>query len=224
MKTFRRIFLCFLLLQLTTAGKADGIHGSSGHTIGKLEFGYTNFRPRGINSMVDSGFGEFSTLTTFGFGFTGDVGTGAGHDFDGTFALHFYLPYRIEAFAGYQHIYARGWEVMTSLYGFDVLRSVNAVDLVIAPGVYWGELKITHHASFMKYRDDRYDNPFIAPMVRGELRFNISRLSIGERASYRYDITNGKWKRKSDNMTELPAYKFRELQYMFYIGWNFAGN
>lgn len=222
MNNIRRIFFLTFLLCTVRAWCFDGIHGASGRNNFGPEFGYTSFRPSGINAMVDHGFEGFSSLVTFGIGKTADLLVNAESDFDGQFALHFFLPYRIEAFSGVTPIYARGWELMTSAYGIDVLRNVKAVDFVLAPGVYWGELKITHHSSARKYRDDRYDNPFVAPMLRGDLRINISRLSLGARVSYRYDLTHGTWKRKSDNMQELPAYKFRELQYMFYIAWSYV--
>ena len=210
----------FLMLYLFSSNSVSAqINGSSGHTIFAVEVGYTNFRPYSVNSYLFPNTTGFTNLITYGGGWFATVG-GRSHDMtDGAIMVHFFQPQKLLAFdsTSYQ---IRGWELMTSLFGYDVLRSVDAVDLTIGPGVYWGSLKMRRYFNNSNTKQfELFKNPFVAPMIRGDLRFVFGPVAFGGRASWRYDITKARWKKGSS--VTLPGYKFEELQYMVYIGIRF---
>jgi hypothetical protein len=135
---------------------------------------------------------------------------------DGAFALRFFRPVTVSADSLRYKI--GGWELMTSIYGFELLPDVGAVDLVIAPGVFWGSIKMRKYfAGGNDKQFEMFKNPFIAPMIRADLRFQLGPVSVGGRWSFRYDISKASWKKGSSEV--LPGYKAREMQYMLYIGW-----
>jgi len=214
------------LLLVTTAflcgviSSAQTIQGSSGKGLIALEAGYTNFQTSGFNNFFSAqGYdGRFERLITYGIGATLPGGTAKGHSYDCQFGLHFYQQNKVGSPMDSTSYAVNGWELMTSIFGYDVLHNIKAVDLVLGPGIYWGGLKmeVKENAGGAQ-RICR--NGFLAPMARADLRFNIWKISVGGRFSYRYDITNGKWKDQQTESNPLPGYRFREMQYLIYIGW-----
>lgn len=108
----------------------------------------------------------------------------------------------------------RGWHMLTSSYGKDLIPG-DMVALVIAPGIDWGNMKLFRTTGGEK---TKYKNPFVAPLVRADLRFVFGKFSLGGRASYRYDITYDRWKRKDDLMPVLPGTHFHGLSLQAFIG------
>lgn len=209
--------LCFLY---TTSVSAQ-INGSSEHVIFAVEFGLTEFHPKAINNFLFPGDKGFTNLITYGGAWTSTTNTHRAHNYDATIAFHFFQPQKLNATYDSLSYEVRGWELMTSLFAYDVLHNVDAVDLTLAPGVYWGSLKMRKYFSGGNpNQHELFKNPFIAPMLRADLRFVIGPVVIGGRASWRYDISKGRWKK--GNSVTLPDYKFQELQYVGYLGWRFA--
>lgn len=214
----KKISSAFAVL-LCIVCNAQGINTSSGNSVWKLEAGYTTFRPYQLNNFLTAAGSSapFTSLETYGIAWGGGLVVGNRSDdgtFDGAYALHFFRPQVCVVKPDSLKYQIGGWELMTSIYGFDVLSGIQNVDLVVAPGVFWGSMRLRKEDSA---GDKLFKNPFVAPMLRADLRFMIGPVAIGGRFSYRYDITNGKWKKATDE--NLPAYKSRELQYMVYIGW-----
>jgi hypothetical protein len=218
----RILFLLVFLSGAIAARAGDGIQGASGTNRALFMAGFTNFRPYALNDRFGlTGMNEFTQLTTFGVGGTGTMATQRAGLSDGEFSVMFYDLLTVKSPIDSSVLKAYGWELMTSLYGYDVLKSVKAVDLVIGPGIYWGSVRLAREVQIAPNVKMRYTNPFIAPMLRLDLRFNFWRFSIGGRISYRYDITRSKWKERDGDLIDLPGYRFREGQYVAYIGFRF---
>lgn len=134
--------------------------------------------------------------------------------FDGAFSLEWVLPQEVGGSGDSLQLKLKGWHLMTSFFGKDVLAG-DAVALVLAPGVDWGTMKIKRTVNG---GESIYKNPFVAPLVRADLRFTIRRFAIGGRAMYRFDITDGIWKRKSDGMPVLRETRMSGLSLQAFIG------
>ncbi|HTF06339.1 MAG TPA: hypothetical protein VK826_20045 [Bacteroidia bacterium] len=213
-------FAGILFTVVSCAVNAQGIQGGSGHTVYTLEVGYTNFRPWKLNDRVVFGNQDgFYQLVTVGLSGSTHTLNQDDDEFDAALAFHLFQPaYKVEAWTDSSSLTVRGWELMTSIFGYDVIKNEH-IDLILAPGIFWGNLKLKEQQYSEPDRDMLYKNPFVAPMARVDLRFNFWRISVGGRFSYRYDITKGNWKRRNDGMEPLPGYKFREAQFMVYLGW-----
>lgn len=196
------------------------IQGSSGKGLITIEAGYTNFQASAFNNYfsAQSYNGRFERLTNYGIGITLPGSTHRGHTYDCQFGFHLFQQNTVGASPDSLSYTARGWELMTSIFGYDLLHNRSAVDLVVAPGMFWGRLKMEVKENTVG-TEKNYWNGFVAPMARIDLRFNIRSISVGGRLSYRYDITKDKWKRNYPESGSLPGYRFREMQYLFYIGW-----
>jgi hypothetical protein len=215
----KRILVCTALL--CNVVLSAQINGSSGHTIFAVEVGLTEFHPRDVNNFLFPNEKGFVSFITYGGGWTATTGTHRAHNYDATIAFHFFQPQKLKATYDSLSYEVRGWELMTSLFAYDVLHNVDVVDLTLAPGVYWGGLRIRKYFNGGNPNQfELFKNPFIAPMLRADLRFVLGPVAVGGRASWRYDISKGHWKKGSS--VTLPEYKFRELQYVVYLGWRFA--
>lgn len=222
MKRFVRIIIPLLLLYANTAMCGDGFQGASGTNRTMFIAGFTNFRPYALNDRFAlTGANELHQLTTFGIGVNATLATGRRAHVDAAFNLMLYDLAEVQSPLDSSVLKIWGWELMTSMYGYDVLKKVKWVDLTLGPGAYWGNVKLAREAQIQPNLKMRYKNPFVAPMLRIDLRFNFWRLSVGGRASFHYDITGSKWKERDGDLIDMPGYRFREAQYVVYIGINF---
>lgn len=215
----------FLALLFPFAGilNAFALGLPSGNNIWQFEAGYTNFRPYPLNNYLSlsPNATPFTSLHTFGITCVGTTNVNRGGTFDAAYSLHFFRPQENVVQPDTLKYRVGGWELMTSIYGFDLLKNVQAVDLVIAPGIFWGNMRLRKYNSTGNFKSNEiFKNPFVAPMIRADLRFLLGPIAIGGRFSYRYDITKSKWKKGSSE--ELPGYKCREMQYLIYIGWRIS--
>lgn len=197
------------------------IQGSSGKGLITIEAGYTNFQASGFNNYFSAQNynGRFERLTTYGIGITLPGSTHRGHTYDCQFGFHLFQQNTVGTFADSITYTVKGWELLTSIFGYDLLHNANAIDLVVGPGIYWGGLKMEVKENTTLTEEKIYRNGFVAPMARVDLRFNIWRISVGGRFSYRYDIAKDKWRGNSAGTNPLPGYRFREMQYLVYMGW-----
>ena len=216
-----RIWVVFVTLFAFTKTFAQGINGGSENSIVTFEAGITNFRPFQLNDLAHIPGTGFTELRTYGLGLIATAHTNRSGVYDGALALHIFEPNRLDSFTSGSSLKVSGWELMTSMYGFDILRGSRVIDITIAPGVFWGALRLKEE----KYQGNEqrmlYKNPFVAPALRGEVRLNLGPITVGGRISYRFDITSSKWKRRDDHLNPLPGYRFREWQYVVYLGWRF---
>jgi hypothetical protein len=113
------------------------------------------------------------------------------------------------------HFQMRGWRLMTSIYGKDVIPG-SVVALVLAPGVDWGVLKMKRTVIG---NGSLYKNGYIAPFARAELRFVFGPIALGARGIYRYDVTKDLWKLKSGPEFALPGTKNTGTSIEFFVGW-----
>lgn len=189
-----------------------------------LDGGITKMRPWKLNDQL-FGVHTFDQFTAVGFGFGfADETCPESEDFiigtDITYAWHMFLmqQYRGTAANGDLMNYKlKGWELMTSSFAVNLIRNEH-VDFVFGLGVSWGNWKLYSDNLTQNTGDRLYKNPFVAPMMRTELRFNVWRFTFGARVSYRRDITNDNWKEKDSGLEPIPGYLFNEMQFMFYIG------
>lgn len=179
-----------------------------------LEFGYVPFDAAKLNGYLDSS-SVHGSFKDYYMGIGGvNVSNNSKH-YDAITSFLFILPQKVNAGPGDSlQLRMGGWHYTTSIFGFDVV-SGETVTLAIAPCVTWGNLKMRRMDHGQK---TKYTNPFVAPGGRVELRFKIGNFIIGGRATYRYDITHGLWKRKDNLMPVLPEYKNTGLAYSAYIG------
>lgn len=214
----KKTLLSFLFV-VAVVSSSNAWDGSSGNMLWKFEAGYTNFRPYALNDYFphSSTSTAFTSFRTFGLTLSEPLNLARGGNIDGAFGLHIFLPQENIIQPDTLKYRAGGWEFMTSTYGLDALPEVKSVDFVIAPGIYWGTMRLRKYNSTGNFKSNEiFKNPFVAPMIRADLRFMLGPVAIGGRFSYRYDITKSKWKKGSSEV--LPGYKCREIQYMVYIG------
>lgn len=193
---------------------------ASGNNLWKFEAGYTTFRPYALNNYLNLSPNAipFTQFETYGITFAQTELISRGGEFDGAFSLHFFRPQENSIRPDTLKYRVGGWELMTSIYGFDLLKNVRKVDFVLAPGVFWGNIHLRKYNSTGNFKaNEMFKNPFVAPMIRADLRFMFGPVAIGGRFSWRYDITKPEWKKGSSEV--LPGYRCEELQYMVYIGW-----
>ncbi len=204
-------FCCYLCAQDRFSNPPDTINDNN--IILHAEASNINFHAWKLNDIFVAGGGQrFPAFTTIGLGIL------ISEDYDNfryewNCAFHYYLPFNNETTLDGQLRKTRlhGWEFLTCRDGYDIVPA-KLFDVSGGLGFYCGNLKLDYGAS-------RYTNPFIAPMAKIDLRVNFWKISIGARASGRFDLTAPIWKRHSNGMLELPGYKFRELQAVAYIGW-----
>lgn len=209
------IFLIILFVGLTALRAQDSSKYTDNNIMLHAEAGYTNFHAWKLNDLFIAGGGQrFPAITAVGLGALISEDQD-GFRYEWNCAFHYFLPFSNAAVFEGQTIKTRlhGWEFLTCKDGIDVVKA-KCIDVSGGLGFYCGNLKLDWGAQ-------KYTNPFIAPMAKIDLRVNFWKISIGGRISGRYDLTFGNWKRKSSGMTELPEYKFREMQGMIYIGWIF---
>lgn len=204
----------------------DGLFDRDGTTYTSYLFdaGYTNLRPWQLNQSLfgnTAGFYRFTTLGVAENNVEDGIEDGYHPGSDVSLALHWLLAQEIKTMRASDSVQMsyrlRGWELMTSLFAADWIPNEH-VDFVTGIGTFWGNLKLQSENITANTGRQLYKNPFVAPMLRAELRFNVWALSFGGRWSYRHDITRDNWKRTDDNMEQLSGYKFREMQFMVYIG------
>lgn len=187
-----------------------------------FDVGITNVRPAALNQHL-FGNGGFDQLMTMGLGEGMSIeplNEKGYFGYDATWSFHWYFAEkRNETDVSGDKIEYKldGWELMTSIWCVDLFANRN-FDLLIGGGTYWGNLKLYQTNISDSTAKKVYKNPFVAPMARAELRLNLSIITLGGRFSYRYDITNDIWQRKSDGLNPLPGYRFRDMQFMFFIG------
>lgn len=212
MKQFFTVLLVVTCLLAQSQNK-----GTSGNHYYAVDAGITNFHPWNLNNFGNGVSTRFSELYTIGISLNHSVGGRYDDYADGSIAFHVYYRNKVEWFTDSSSLMVRGWELMTSLYGYDLINNKH-VDLVIAPGIYWGNLKLLSESRGGTPFVHRYKNPFVAPMARLDIRLTFLRIAVGGRISYRYDITKDTWRSK-DGGPALPGYRFREEQYVVYVGW-----
>jgi len=189
----------------------------SGHSTCAAELGLTQCRPAGLNDLVIPPGSGFENLLTFGLSLTSPSGTRY-DQFDAAIALHFFRPSNsITGWSDTTSKTIRGWELMTSLFGFDLLQNMNAMDVVVGPGIYWGRLKVDQK-SLTTGAEGSYSNGFIAPMARLDVRAILGSFVIGGRCSYRFDLSGDRWKSNEEGLASIPGYRFRDIQYLAYVG------
>lgn len=107
-----------------------------------------------------------------------------------------------------------GWHYTMSILGLDLIKG-EMVTLAIGTSWSYGNFKARRYIAGQK---TKYTNPFIAPGARAEFRLTFGNFMIGGRATYRYDLTHGLWKRKDNLMPVMPEYKNHGMAYFGYIG------
>lgn len=218
----KQLFFALTLLICTRTSAQYGDE-PSWNSILSFEAGYTNFRPYKLNDHLRAA-GSTTTLTafqTFGIGTLGTVNVAREGTYDAAYAFHYFYPVTVTA-DSLRYKFS-GWELLTSTYGYDVFHSTSIIDLAFAPGMYWGNIKMRKYFNGGNPKQfELFKNPFIAPMIRAELRFRLGPVAVGGRWSYRYDISKSRWKKGTSE--GLPGYRAREMQYIVYLGYVFNRN
>jgi hypothetical protein len=161
----------------------------------------------------------YEGLRGYGVTLAGTVAVTRGLTFDGAGAFNLLLPAKVSIGTNDSlHFEMKGWRLMTSLYGKDVIPG-SIVALVLAPGVDWGVLKMKRA---VLGNGGLYKNGYIAPFGRAELRFVFGPVCLGARGIYRYDVSKDLWKQKSGPEFVLPGTKNTGTSIEFFIGWGKA--
>jgi hypothetical protein len=221
-------FVCFILLLASSSLYAQQdsterqpFYGDHVWVRTSFEFGMTNIHPDETSQAI-FGHTAFDQLLTLGasqsVSFEPVFKNGLfGHDM--SFALHGFVGDKKRASDGNGNRFEyklKGWEGMTSLIGLDFFANRN-VDLLVGAGFSGGVLKL-YQTNLSDSVERKYINPFLGPMLRTELRVNLGFITIGGRLMYRYDITYDIWQRRSEGLNGIPGYKFRDTQFMIYVG------
>lgn len=187
-----------------------------------FEAGMTNIEPVAMNQNLFGG-GGFTQLMTMGASESMSIeplNEKGYFGFDWTWAMHWYFADKIrrsDASGNQMEYKLDGWEIMMSNAGLDLFANRN-FDLIVAPAWYGGTLKLYQTNITDSTGELLYKNPFVGPAARAEFRLNFGPVTFGGRFSYRYDITHGIWQRKSEGLNPIPGYKFRDTQFMIYVG------
>jgi hypothetical protein len=186
-----------------------------------FEAGMTNIEPTDLNQSLFGG-GGFTQLVTMGASESMSIeplNEKGYFGFDWTWGMHWYFADKIrrsDASGSQTEYKLDGWEFMMSNTGFDFFAN-KTIDVIVAPAWYGGTLKL-YHTHLSDSIEKVYKNPFICPAARAEFRFNFGFVSFGGRFSYRYDITKDIWQRKSEGLNPIPGYRFRDTQFVIYVG------
>ena len=179
-----------------------------------LCFGYAQFNHK-LNNYLDTATSVHGSFLPYYFTIgIDDISNNSEHS-DVISGMHIILPQRVYAGAGDSlDLRMYGWHYTMSWFGFDLIKG-ETVTLAIGPSWSYGNVKMRRVVNGEK---SKYKNPFVAPGARAEFRLTFGNFMIGGRATYRYDLTHGLWKRRSDFMPVMPEYKNTGLAYFGYIG------
>jgi hypothetical protein len=216
------ILICKVLSAQQDSTERQPFYGDHVYMRFTFDAGITNIRPAAVNEALFNS-GGFDQLLTFGAteNMTIEPLNEKGYfGFDWTWSMHWYVADKLRR----SDVYGKqiehkldGWEFMMSNTGLDLFAHRN-FDVVVAPAWYFGTLKLYQTNITDSLETKLYKNPFVCPAARAEIRLNFGPVTLGGRFSYRYDITHDIWQRKSEGMNPIPGYKFRDTQFMIYIG------
>lgn len=182
-----------------------------------LSFGYSAFNPAPLNNYLAQ-FGQKEILRNY-YKMIGYEDLVVDDPLTAAVSVNYIFPqYGSAGTNDSLRFKIHGWQMMTSIIGFDLLGT-EYVDLIIGPQITWGSYHLIKNTP--STGKEKYKEPFVAPGLRLELRFNLGSISIGGRAVYAYDVTDPKWKRRSPNLEILPGYLNRGLYYQAYVGISF---
>lgn len=199
-------------------GSGDGSKYFNKDSQGRaLSFQYIEF---GAASSLNNYFDTTSNMVSGAFepynmaiGLDNITNNGKHHDIISS--LGFLIPQKISAGTGDSlQMRISGWHYTMSALGYDIIGG-ETVTLAIGPSWTWGNFKGRRTVQGQK---TKYTNPFIGPGARAEFRITLGSFMIGGRATYRYDLTHGLWKRKDNLMPVMPEYKNHGLAYFGYLG------
>ncbi|CAN5912133.1 hypothetical protein BH11BAC7_BH11BAC7_03200 [soil metagenome] len=134
--------------------------------------------------------------------------------FDAGISLESFLPQKVSVNDSLS-FRLNGWHLISSIYGIRIIDKPHLA-IIVGPGVDWGRMNITRTLDGDKIH---YNNPWIAPLARVELRFTFWRIMFGTRASYRYEITKNQWKPETPNSPAFFGTKFSGMGMQFFIGY-----
>lgn len=180
-----------------------------------LAFGYYEFASEKLNNYLAA---ESSVNGSFDANYMAigldDIKNNGKH-WDRIGSVQWLLPQKVSAGpADSLKLKLYGWHYTMSVLGWDFIPG-ETVTLALGTQISYGNLKMKREVAGAK---TKYTNPFVAPGGRAEFRLTFGKFMIGARATYRYDITHGLWKRKDDLMPVMPEYKNNGLAYFGYIG------
>jgi hypothetical protein len=180
-----------------------------------LSFGYYEFNSARLNNYLDT---VASVNSSFDANYMAigidDIKNNSKH-WDMIGSVQWLLPQKISAGPSDSlQLRLSGWHYTMSILGWDFIPG-DMVTLALGTQISYGNFKMRREIQGQK---TKYTNPFIAPGGRAEFRLTFGNFMIGARATYRYDITHGLWKRKDNLMPVLPEYKNNGLAYFGYIG------
>lgn len=184
-----------------------------------LSFGYFEFDSQALNNYIDtttSGKKNGFANNYMGVAIDNISNNGKHHDLISSFS--FIIPQKVYAGPNDSlELRLSGWHWTTSFLGYDFIKD-ETFTLALAPAMSWGNLKMRRTVAEQK---TKYTNPFVGVGGRAEFRLTFGSFMIGGRATYRYDLTHGLWKRKDNLMPVMPEYKNHGLAYFGYVGWIF---
>lgn len=183
-----------------------------------LCFGYYEFGSAKLNNYLDTVSSVNGTFDANYMAIGIDDISNNGKHLDMIGSLQWLLPQKVSAGpADSLKLKLAGWHYTMSILGYDFIPG-EMVTLALGTQISYGNLKMRREVAGRK---TRYTNPFVAPGGRVEFRLTLGNFMIGGRATYRYDITHGLWKRKDNLMPVMPEYKNNGLAYFGYIGFIF---
>jgi hypothetical protein len=156
----------------------------------------------------------FQPVNTLGINCRGNLLTGRKGSFDAALCLEKVLPQIISAGDSLKFS-LNGWHIMTSLYGIRIVDRKHFV-FTAGPGIDWGNVKIIRTLEGAK---THYNNPFISPFARAEMRVMFWKIMLGMRVSYRYEITKGEWTPEEQGRPSLPDSQSTGYGLQFFIGY-----
>lgn len=212
-------FVILFLIQFGFAksqNAADSTRGSFFNLI-SVSAGRYDWDNDKLNSQIRSwnSSAAFQPLNAIGINIRGNILIGAEGAYDAAIGLEIFQPQRVLISDSLQ-FRLQGWHLMTSIYGIQIINK-DRFSLTVGPGIDWGKLNITRTLDGVKAH---YNNPFISPFARIEMRYIIWKICLGVRASYRYEFTNASWDPEGYNLPILTNSKFSGFGLQAFIGYS----
>ncbi|MEW6470142.1 MAG: hypothetical protein AB1458_14570 [Bacteroidota bacterium] len=131
---------------------------------------------------------------------------------DADFSVRSFIPHLISRNDSLSYRIS-GWMISYSK-GRDVFSNSNFLDLILNVGYDFGRFKMYYTDLYRPERvsKGKYTNPSFMLHGHADLRFNFLKkegsvgITLGLKGLYTYDISNGKWKAKKD---QLPGLSFQ---------------
>jgi hypothetical protein len=177
----------------------------------------------GSRAYAQSYYNALNTLDTYkfdapvrvvGIAYSGRFYLTRGKDFDGHLSFGQILSEQIQLNDTLSP--ELGGFVVGFAYGRDVFRGSELLDMIVGMGFNTGRLRL-HDSELLNQK-----NPFIAPKISLQPKFNLGKIALSVRLEYEYDISRAEWRNQrntSNHYAEVSSFTQTSFTGMACIGY-----